>query len=369
MRFFLPYIFLFCLLILINKCKSEDSYVKPIKFRQRILEQSTYYENDTINFTRCFLDFHELKYYYIDTKNIHSINTDNPLFRFFIDKTDKENAKISIKCQEDGKIKCNSIDLDEHTSIQFFYDYRLASTGCILTFLLVLVGLFCLRNGYIYYNLTIAFYSAFSFILFWREFCEFLELLDQLNTKDATSQRVAYCVYLFSILTSVVFGYISMKIKYIRYFTFGYIDGLVISKFLYFLILDGIDSSIILKYFITELVFCLAFIIFWVIFKEKYPNITMVNICVISTYGIIFGTNLIVGGLPFIPFYILAKAAKVEKDIPAKMDTDIYDLMKGKSHLDIYTGIFIFFVLIGSYFNISNYKAFMEKKKKNISTY
>ena len=361
-------IFLFCIIAPINE--SNDQV--PIKVKQTILEQSSYYNDDNIKIKNCFLDFNELKFYEIKIENIHHINSPDPLFKFHFDKKiENDKEKLSIECNPDEKIKvkCNEIDLDELEYKSFDFDLHIAETGGMITFLLVLVGLFCLRNGYIYYNLTIAFYSAFSFILFWREFCEFLELLDQLNTKDATSQRVAYCVYLFSILTSVVFGYISMKIKYIRYFTFGYIDGLVISKFLYFLILDGIDSSIILKYFITELVFCLAFIIFWVIFKEKYPNITMVNICAISTYGIIFGANLIVGGLPFIPFYILAKAAKVEKDNPAKMDKDIYDLMKGKSHLDIYTGIFIFFVLIGSYFNITNYKAFMAKKKKNISTY
>ena len=231
----------------------------------------------------------------------------------------------------------------------------------MITFLLVLVGLFCLRNGYIYYNLTIVFYSAFSFILFWREFCEFLEMLGQLSTKNEVSKSVSLTVYIFAVITSSVYGYISIKIKFIKYITFGLIDGLMVGKVLFYLILTGLekDDNLILDYFIVEIIFILAFIVFWLLFREKYIYVNMINICLISSYGMLYGIHLLIGGLPFLPFFILAK----------EKDDILYNTMTEKHYLLHYIIVFMGIASLGSYFNITNYTAFMAKKKKHISTY
>ena len=360
MRNYLFCIFLFCIIPLINKSNEQV----PIKVKQTILEQSSYYNDDNIKIKNCFLDFNELKFYEIKIENIHHINSPDPLFRFHFDKKiENDKEKLSIECNPDEKIKvkCNEIDLDELEYKSFDFDLHIAETGGMITFLLVLVGLFCLRNGYIYYNLTIVFYSAFSFILFWREFCEFLEMLGQLSTKNEVSKSVSLTVYIFAVITSSVYGYISIKIKFIKYITFGLIDGLMVGKVLFYLILTGLekDDNLILDYFIVEIIFILAFIAFWLLFREKYIYVNMINICLISSYGMLYGIHLLIGGLPFLPFFILAK----------EKDDILYNTMTEKHYLLHYIIVFVGIASLGSYFNITNYTAFMAKKKKHISTY
>ena len=45
--------------------------------------------------------------------------------------------------------------------------------------------------------------------------------------------------------------------------------------------------------------------ILFIIAQNKNDIINISNIVLISSYGIIFGINILFGGLPFIPYYIL----------------------------------------------------------------
>ena len=349
-NYYLKY-FLFYFLFLIKQYNS-------IKVTQTVLEQSTYYETDNSPIYGNFIDFSTLKFYTINMTRIHYTEVE-PNFQFYYN--DKE--KLSIKCKEDKdkRIKCNEINLDEHQSISFNYDYLIAQTGGVISFFLILYGIFSLLKGYIYYNLTVFFYSSFSLILFWREFCEFLEMIEKLNADNNKSETFLIAFYSISIIASVIFGYVSFLTKYLRYISFGFIDGLIVSKFLFYFIIKALETQVELKYFLAELICCLIFIIFLFLFKDKNPNITMVNISVMASYGIIYGLHVLFGGLPFIPFLILSITKK--SDNPKEQ---LFTTLTEKNNLIVYVIIYILLVLFGCYFNITGYKIFTEKTKKKI---
>lgn len=338
-----------------------DNYnsLKVIEVSQTIFEQATYYETNNSIIYGSFIDFGTLKFYKIDMNKIHhTISTPN--FEFYFDEDDR----LSIQCKKEKKIKCNTIILDEHEYISFDYDYQIAKSGGVLTFLLILYGVFSLFKGIIYYNLTIAFYSAFSLILFFREICEFLELLKILDTEDDASHRVFITFYIFTLITSLIYGYICFLSRYLKYISFGFIDGLILGKLLFYFIVQLIDEDIELKYFITELVCCIVFIIFWLRTKNKVINLTMFNIALIATYGIIYGFNLILGGLPFIPFFILAKYYHKEEQ-----RDELFNNLLENNYFHIYFIFSITLIVVGTYFNITNYKIIMEKARKKIAVY
>ena len=82
------------------------------------------------------------------------------------------------------------------------------------------------------------------------------------------------------------------------------------------------------------------------------------NISLISSFGIIYAINILFGGLPFIPYYILGKQASNSQD-------DIIDkLTKGDSFL-VYLLLFIAMIAYGSYKNNINFKIAIHKKPKN----
>ena len=355
-KLFLKY-FVFYLFIPIIKSQALD-------VSQTVLEQATYYETDSSIIYGSFIDFSTLKFYEIDMEKIHH-TIEEPNFEFYYTNEEGVN-KLSIKCKDVNRIKCNTIILGEHKSITFDYDYSIARTGGVVSFFLILYGVFSLFKGYIYFNLTAFFYSAFSLILLCREFCEFMEIKKFLNADDPKSKTFMTTFYIISIVSSFAYGFASFMSKYLKYISFGFINGLILSKLIIFFIIQSpsLKENIELKYLIAESVCCFVIIIFWLIFKDKVPNLTMVNISFIASYGIIYGINILIGGLPFIPFMILAKYYKAEEE-----KDKLFDSLVDHSSLYIYLAICVGLTAIGIYFNINNYKILIEKAKKKLSVY
>jgi hypothetical protein len=300
------------------------------------------------------------------------INPNNLFFKFVIDDnfTLSEllggDLYISIKCIDNitYKLRCNDIFLNEAEYVSFDYDFCITRIGGVISFLLILVGLFCLRYGYIYFNITSAFYSGFSILLFFREFCELMELNHGLNNREIKSHRFFLSVFFISLLTGIAYGYISIKTKYLKYISFGFIIGLTFGKMLYFLILMGIDKNIFLGYIITEIMCCIFFIIFFILFRNKNPIITIIYVSILLSYGILYGLHILIGGIPFLPYLILAK----EPYKPYDIEKGLYDRLKDKSAIIFYFVFFVIITVLGFFLNYNRYKLFIEKKKINIST-
>ena len=359
-----------------DKNENDESYEITLKVKQTILEHASYYSNETNNdINKSFIDFSTFRFYYIDMVKVNNRQDRAELrFEFFFENdtviskdASKDSAHISIRCTPE--FRCNDVVLDEHQYISFDFDLLISQNGGVLSFLLILIGAFCLLKGYIYYNITTAFYSGLSIFLFFREYYELNELNDDLDTLDQRSQSFSKAVYYISMITSIAYGYMSIKTKYFKYISFGFIDGLVFSKVLFFLILMGLGhEKLLIKYLITEIVFCIAFIIFFCIFRNKNLKITIANISMLSSYGILYGLHILIGGLPFLPFLILSKSEDNLFGDENYIEKDLYEKLKNNSSLYVYVIFFVILSIIGFYFNYSNYKLFIEKKKKNIST-
>lgn len=339
--------------------------IEPRKVSQTVLEQATYYETNNSVIYNIFIDFNNLKFYKIDMEKIHHTEA-TPIFEFYL-----EGDNINIKCKDfdinGDKVKCNQIILNEHKSITFNYDSLIAQTGGAISYLLIIYGFFCLFRGYIYYNLTVAFYSTFSLILLGREFCELMEMKEFLNSDDDKSKDFLKSFYAISLISAIVYGYSSFLARYLRYISFGFIEGLIISKFLFYFIIQGLENEIVLKYFITELVFCSALIVCWFFLKNKYEIFTMINLSLMASYGIIYGLNVLFGGLPFMPFLILSKENEKNENIDER--EKLFQRLITHNKLLVYSIFYVVFALAGSYFNITNTKIFMQKSRKKISVY
>ena len=385
--------FLFFVIFLIMKCKGEEfsenitfypkNYQskennsqpkKPLWVAQTVMEQASYYNNSdtksSINITHSFIDFYMFRFYYINMSKINpNIDKKKVTFRFYFEKlnSNKNNtldAFISIKCT-DG-FRCNKFEPEEHQYVSFDFDLYITSTGGVISFLLILVGIFCLMNGYIYFNITTAFYSGYSIFLLLREICELMELNHSLNTND-TSYAISLTVYIFSIITSLAYGYISIKTKYLKYISFGFIIGLIFAKVLYFYIIvifkpEG--DNIFLGYFVIEILSCIGFIIFFFLFKNKNLKITIGTVSILASYGFLYGFHILLGGIPFLPFFILSKT-KFEK---YELEVHLFNNLKNGNKMHYYALAFVLIAIGGFYLNYSRYKLFIEKRKKNIST-
>ena len=351
----LIYIFIFILKISIIISEDEN---RTIRVPQTILDQATYFETSDSDIYQSFIDFELLKLYNINMTKIYS--NGNPTFEFYFN-----GSKLNIRCKQDEKrIKCAEIYLNEHDCRSFDYDFYIAYLGGIFAFLFVLIGFISLLKGYIYYYLVTSFYSGFGFLLFCREFCELMEIMGKLNADDPTSEKMLIAFYVISIISCFAYGYASFLSKYLRYIAFGLIDGLLLGKYLFYYIVRGLETDIALKYFFAELICCIFFISYWIIFQNKYQKITMANISIMASYSILYGFNLLIGGLPFIPFLILAKAyQKIDKR------EKLFERLINKNYSLHYGIFFLLFVIGGTYFNIKNYDIHMKKAKKKISVY
>ena len=387
--------FLFFVIFLIKKCKEEkfaeniiflskdeestknnNETNKTLNVAQTIMEQASYYKNpengSSFNITRSFIDFYSFRFYYIDMKKINpNIKEADVTFEFYFDtenssKSDIDSnmdALISIQCSP--KFRCNKFYIEEHQYVSFDFDLYISRTGGVISFLLILVGIFCLLNGYIYFNITTAFFSGYSIFLLWREICELMELNHDLDTLHDTSKAISLTVYIFSIITSIVYGYISIKTKVLKYISFGFIVGLIIAKVFYYGILVIFDpqESVFLGYFLIEIISCIGFIIFFILIRNKNLKISIGTVSFIASYGILFGFHILIGGIPFIPFFILSKTPFNNYIL----EDDLFTTLKDGNKMLYYVIAFVPIVILGVYLNYSRYKLFIEKKKKNLS--
>ena len=344
------------LLLSLSLCLlSKES--KEIRVSHTILKQESYY-NETSEINETFIDFLNLKIYNINMSFIHhkyKEEENNIYFTLIWDKNDKN--EISLECNLDNvdKMKCASIDLSDHKFITFDYDKLIFDYGGIFSYLLILYGLFSLRNGYVYFNLTVLFYCSFGYILLIREIFEFLELNNNLNSEDEKSLLIINIVFYISLFTCILYGLVCHISKYLKYITFGFIDGLIFAKIIYYfllriILLENRADKLTTSYLITEIIICLLMMILFIIAQNKNDIINISNIVLISSYGIIFGINILFGGLPFIPYYILGDEKEKER------------LKEGDSII-IYSGIFIVLLIYGYYKNHINFKIAIHGKK------
>ena len=326
--------------------KSDDT----ITVSHTVLIQENYYGTSE-QIKKSFIDFTKYKIYRIEEDKIYHKNVvEKPEFQLKWDN----NNEISIECIRE--YKCATIELQDHDFITFDIDKYIAKLGGIFAYLLVLYGFFSLRRGYVYFNLTIIFYSSFGFILFMREFCELLELNEKLNSEDKKSQRILETVFYFTLIVSLLYGAACHISKYLKYITFGFINGLIFSKIFYYLLIKALKKDFILSYFLLELFSCLIMISLAIFIQHKYPKISIFNISVIAGYGIIYGINILFGGLPFLPYFIMAKHYNDEKGL--------YQKLVDNNYVEIYSVFYVALIGYGYYSNYINYKIAMNKKVK-----
>ena len=335
--------------LFIHSEKDED----PITVSHTILFQESYYgTNDTIY--NIFLDFTQFRLYNITKERIYRNTPNYPNFQLIW-----KDKKISLKCssKNDATLKCADIDLRDHKFITFDFDRLISKLGGIFSYLLILYGFFSLRRGYVYFNLTVIFYGSFGFILFVREFFQLLELNDHLNSEDDDSERILYTVFSFTLIICILYGYVCHLSKYLKYITFGFINGLIISKVFYYFLIKAIDDNFFWTYFLIELFTCLIMMGLFIFLQNKYTIVNIMNIVFISSYGVVYGLNILVGGLPFLPFFILVKQDSIEKDY-------LYHKLVDKNHIYFYASIYVVLLVYGSYKNYINYKIATNKKLK-----
>lgn len=324
----------------------------PITVSHNIIDQESVYGNKP-NISKCFIDFTQYKMYIISEDRIFHKKKD-VIFDLFWNNT----KDLAFKCHEgdDFRIKCSTIDINEHKSICFDYARKLSEISGAFSYLLILYGIFSLTKGYIYFNLTIIFYGSFGFILFAKESFEQLELNDMLNNQDPLSKFFLEIIFWGSLITSILYGYACFLSKYLKYITFGFINGIFFSKiiFFYLLILSSLPKNLHLTYFLMELFSALIMIIFLIIVQNKSPIISITYIVLMATYGMIYGCNLLFGGVRFLPFLILAKDHESEKTL-----TQVSEYW---FHF-VYLIAFILIVAIGIWKNKENYNIVMNRVK------
>ena len=314
-----------------------------------ILEQFTYYDTKEIN--NSFVDFINYKIYQIDRSNIIHKNQNNRSFILKWEITEQNN--FSIQCFEEN---CMDINLSEQKVISFDFE-RLLSTswgGGAYSYILILYGFFSIKRGYKFINLSFIIYGTFGFVLFIKEIIQLLELIGCLNSEFKKSEILVSIVFYSTFIISIIYGFICHFSKYLKYATLGFIDGIMINKtiFYIFLYLKIIKNNALLYYFLMELFFSGIFIALLLYLKNNFPNVNIINISIISAIGIIFGINIINGGLPFIPYLILI--LKYE-------ETHLYEAILGKNKIMYYAILFIIFLFCGIVWNKSYYNLLENK--------
>jgi hypothetical protein len=122
----------------------------------------------------------------------------------------------------------------------------------------------------------------------------------------------------------------------------------------YLLILSALPKDLHTTYFLIELITVLIMIVFLIIVQNKSPIISITYIVLMATYGMIYGCNLLFGGVRFLPFLILAKDHESEKTL-----TQVSEYW---FHF-VYLIAFILIVSIGIWKNKENYNIVMNRVK------
>ena len=97
--------------------------------------------------------------------------------------------------------------------------------------------------------------------------------------------------------------------------------------------------------------------------RNKNLKISIGTVSFIASYGILFGFHILIGGIPFIPFFILSKTPFNNYIL----EDDLFTTLKDGNKMRYYVIAFVPIVILGVYLNYSRYKLFIEKKKKNLS--
>jgi hypothetical protein len=337
-----------------NDTDTQDTQEEkpPITVSHNIIDQENVYGAQP-KISNCFIDFTQYKMYIIDKDRIFH-KEGEVVFDLFWNK----NNNIEFKCHEgdDFRIKCSKIEITEHKAISFDYARKLSEISGAFSYLLILYGIFSLTKGYIYFNLTIIFYGSFGFILFVKELFEQLELNEKLNNEDPKSGILLEFIFWGSLIISILYGFTCFLSKYLKYITFGFINGIFFSKiiFFYLLILSALPKDLHTTYFLIELITVLIMIVFLIIVQNKSPIISITYVVLMATYGMIYGCNLLFGGVRFLPFLILAKDHESEKALT--------QVSKYWFHF-VYLIAFILIVIIGIYKNRENYNIIMNRVK------
>ena len=340
--------FIFQLLLIYSQQETET-----LKVSHTVLVQETYYNDTNNEISKSFIDFMQYRIYNITKERIYS-NKQNQDPKFKLIWKDKI---ISIDCIPTNDLKCAEIDLGTHEFITFDFDRLIADLGGIFSYLLVLYGFFSLRRGFVYFNLTVIFYCSFGFILFMREFFELLELNKLLNSEYDTSYNILITVFSFSLIICIMYGYICYLSKYLKYVTFGFINGLFFSKIINYIVIKFLVNNYFLVYLLIELFLCLIFIILFVFLQNKYVPVNIINICIIASYGIIYGMNILFGGLPFLPFFIIAKEIKEEEYL--------FPRLVKENLIECYGIFYVLLIIYGYWKNDINYQIATNRKIKN----
>lgn len=348
-HFYILFIF-FGILIIIKSLDTEE--IKNITVPHTILEQEKLYRKSHY-ISNSFIDFTKYRIYKIDKDRIY--HSDGEMkFKLNWDNGDE----LTIGCITEKQYKCSKIDLKEHTFISFDYDRLIGFLGGIFSYLLILFGIFCLTSGYIYFNLSIIFYGSFGFILLSREICELMELYGHLNIEDDQSKDFLWAVFCLSLFVCILYGLVCYHSKYLKYITFGFINGLFISKIAFFFTIIFVEKELKLIYIILESIITFITMIFFIFIQNKSPIFSIFSLINIASYGIVFGFNILFGGIPFIPYLILIKEFMNEIN-ESSLFKDLIDVKL----LLFYVVSFLLMLCFGIYRNNENYKAITSKIK------
>lgn len=316
-----------------------------------IIDQYSYYSDDK-KFNNSFIDFTNYKVYKINRDNIIHKNENNKNFQ--LEFNIKGQNKISLQCINEA---CLDIELSEHNVISFDFDRMLSTNGGIYSYILIIYGLFSLKRGYTYINLSFIFYGSFGFLLFIREICHFLELNGLLSTLNEKSEIIVYIVFYLTLIISLLYGFVCHFYNLLKYITLGFIEGILLTKIFFFLLLylKILNNNLLLKYFIVEVIIILTTVSIIIYCKNKYPKFTIFNIAITGGFGIIFAVNVINGGFPFIPYLILA--SKYE-------ESTLYEKILNKNIFGYYAFLFLILLFCGIYWSNSSYNKLKSKMTK-----
>lgn len=95
---------------------------------------------------------------------------------------------------------------------------------------------------------------------------------DVLNSEDPTSERILITVFSFTLAICILYGAASHISKYLKYITFGFINGLIFSKIFYFFLIRVINSYFLLSYFLLELFSYLIMMVLSIFIQKKSKN-------------------------------------------------------------------------------------------------
>ena len=317
----------------------------------KILEQFSHYNEEKI-FNNSFIDFINYKIYHIDKDNIIHKNRKNNNFQL----TWKLNGKeVNISCINES---CSDFGLSQHKVISFDFDRLLSNNGGIFAYIMIVYGFFSLKRGYIYINLSFIFYGSFSFLLFIREICQLFEITGNLGTLHKCSETIVYLVFYSTLIISILYGFVCHFSKNLKFISLGFIEGIFISKILFYLLvtLKIIINNLLLHYLMLLLFCSFAIMVVFVYLQNKYSKFSIINISLIGGFGIIFGTNIINGGLPFIPYLILLSKYK---------ENELFKKILDKNIAGFYISFLLILLFCGIFWNNSSYNKLKSKKEKS----